>query len=239
MMRPIPALAALIALVCLQARTVQAAALEISPVMVTFASGQTATTIELKNGGEAPVAIQGRSYRWTQSGDEDTLTPTQEIILSPPIFTVPAGASQTMRLLLRGGSVGGGERSYRLLLDEVPPADIQNKQIAMALRVSLPVMVALASSAPAALQWRAGRGPGGETQLSVINSGSSYDRVSMIEVTLADGSHPKVIPRGGNPYILPGATRDWIVQGHSGPPGPLQLKVLTQAGKSEQLLNAP
>jgi fimbrial chaperone protein len=234
-----PTMAVLFALGWLQAEKVQAASLEISPVMVAFAPGQTATTIELENRGEAPVAIQARPYRWTQAGDEDTLTSTQELIVSPPIFTVAAGASQTMRLLLRGGPVGGDERSYRLLLDEVPTANTQNKQVDMALRVSLPVMVAPASSAPAALQWRAGRGPSGETQLSVINSGTAYDRVRMIEVTLADGSHPKAIPRGTNPYILPGATRDWIVQGHAGPPGPLQLKVLTQSGQSEQTLTAP
>lgn len=238
-MRPIPAMAALFALGCLQAGMVQARSLEISPIMVTFAPGQTATTIELKNRDEAPVAIQARPYRWTQAGDEDTLTPTQELILSPPIFTVPAGASQTMRLLLRGGAVGGEERSYRLLLDEVPPANTRSRQIEIALRVSLPVMVASASSAPAALRWRAGRGPGGETQLSVINSGTAYAHVNMIEVTLADGSHPKAVPRGANPYILPGATRDWIVQGRAGPPGPLQLKVLTQSGQSEQTLTAP
>jgi fimbrial chaperone protein len=239
MMRPIPAIAALVALGCLHAVTVQAALLEISPVIVILAPGQTATTIELKNGGDTPVAIQARPYRWTQAGDEDTLALTQDIMLSPPIFTVPAGASQTMRLLLRGGSVGGDQRSYRLLLDEVPPANTGGRQIEMALRVSLPIMVASASSAPAALQWRAGRGPGGETQLSALNPGTAYDHVRMIEVTLADGSHPKVISRGGNPYILPGATRDWMVQGHASPSGPLQLKVLTQAGQSEQILNAP
>jgi fimbrial chaperone protein len=238
-MRSKPVLVALIALSWLHAGTALAASLEISPLIVTLAAGQTTTTIEVRNRGETLIAIQARSYRWTQTGNEDTLIPTQEIILSPPIFTVPAGASQTVRLLLRGGIGGTEERSYRLLLDEVPPANTLNKQIEMALRISLPVIVASASSAPAGLQWRAERGPSGETQLTVTNPGPTYDRVSLIEVTLADGSHPKVIPRGKNPYILPGATRDWIVQGHPGPPGPLQLKVLTQAGKSEQILSAP
>jgi fimbrial chaperone protein len=238
-MRSIPAVAALIALGCLHAGTVRAATLEIFPVIVTFAPGQTATTIEVKNRGEAPAAIQIRPYRWTQAGDEDNLSPTQEIIVSPPIFTIAESASQTVRLLLRGAAGGGEERSYRLLLDEVPPANTLNKQIEMALRVSLPVIASAVSSAPAALQWRAERGPGGSIQLTAFNSGHVFDRVSMFEVTLADGSHPKVTPRGENSYILPSGIRHWVVQGHAGAPGPLQLKVLSQAGKSEQALTAP
>jgi fimbrial chaperone protein len=240
MIRPTPALAALIFLACLLSGKIQAASLEISPVMVNLAAGQTATTIEVTNRGGVSTAIQARLYLWTQAGDEDSLAPTQDIILSPPIFTVPAGASQTVRLLLRGSVVAAADRSYRLLIDEVPPANIENRQIDIALRVSLPVIVASASSGPRALQWRAERGPGGETQLTAVNSGQAYDKVSAIDVTLSDGSHPKVICPSNNPYILPGAIRHWIVQGSGGGPGgPLHLSVVTQAGKSEQRLAAP
>jgi fimbrial chaperone protein len=240
MTRPTPVLAAVISLGCLLSGKIQAASLEISPVIVNLAPGQTATTIEVTNRGGAPAAIQARFYAWTQAGDEDTLTPTQDIILSPPIFTVPAGASQTMRLLLRVGIVAGAERSYRLLLDEVPPANTENRQIEIALRISLPVIVASASSGASVLQWRAERGPGGEIQLTAINAGRAYAKVSAIDVTLSDGSHPKVISRGKNPYILVDANRHWTVQGSGGAAGgPLRLSVVTQAGKSEQSLVAP
>src|SRR5579859_5756728 len=107
MMRPKPVLASLISLGCLLAPKVEAASLEISPVMVTLAPGQTAATIEVQNRGDSPAAVQARAYSWTQAGDEDALTPTHDIILSPPIFTVAEGTSQTVRLLLRGGSKAG------------------------------------------------------------------------------------------------------------------------------------
>jgi fimbrial chaperone protein len=240
-MRPILVLAALISFGWLLADKVSAASLEISPVLVNLAPGQTAATIEVQNRGGAPAAVQARAYRWTQAGDEDALTPTQDIILSPPIFTVPEGASQTVRLLLRGGSGAGGDRSYRLLLDEVPPANTRNKQIIIALRMSLPVIATSASSEPATLQWRAERGPGGQIMLTAINTGHAHARVSAIDLMLPDGSHPKVVSRGKNAYVLPGAQRHWVVQGRGGvlPGGPLQLSVTTQAGKSEQTLAAP
>ncbi|MEI9986342.1 MAG: fimbria/pilus periplasmic chaperone [Aliidongia sp.] len=114
-------LAALIALCSLPAGTVEAASLEISPVIVDFAPGQTAATIVVQNHGETPVAVQARAYSWRRPMTTNLSPQPHDVILSPPIFTVPAGASQTVRLLLRGGSGSGAERSYRLLLDEVPP----------------------------------------------------------------------------------------------------------------------
>jgi fimbrial chaperone protein len=237
MMRSTPVLAALIALGCLLSGKAQAASLEILPVTVTLAPGQTATTIEVMNRGGGTAAIQARAYSWTQAGDEDPLAPTQDIILSPPIFTIPEGASQTMRVLLRGGIGAGAERSYRLLLDEVPAANTGKKGIVIALRMSLPVIAASASSAAQTLQWRAERGPDGQTVLTAINAGQAYDRVGAIGVTLSDGSHPKVVSRATNSYVLPGAQRHWVVQGRGGVPGgQLRLSVTTQAGKTEQTL---
>jgi fimbrial chaperone protein len=220
----------------LAAADVKAASLEISPVIVTFAPGQTAATIVVQNHGDEPASVQARAFSWVQTGDDDTLNPTHDLVLSPPIFTIAADASQTMRLLLRGAG-GSADRSYRLLLDEVPPADSRNKQIVIALRMSLPVIVTTASSAPATLQWRLERGPMGETELTAVNHGQAYDRVAAIDVTLSNGSHPKLIPLGKNTYVLPGAQRHWIVQASGGAPsGPLRLNVTTQAGKSEQTL---
>jgi len=234
-MRLEPVLAALTAAGCLFFGTAQAAVLEISPVTIGLAAGQGATTIEVRNRGDAPVAVQVRAYAWAQSGDEDVLTPTRDLILSPPIFTVPAGGSQTLRLLARGGAAVAGERSYRLLLDEVP-AISQGQQIVIALRVSLPVIIAAASPAPKGLRWRVGRAPGGETVLSATNAGLGYDAVQAIVVTLADGSRRSAVARGKNPYILAGAERHWVVDGHRLPAGGLRLNVTSRNGKSEQTL---
>ncbi len=236
-MRPTLALAALMLLAYPFAREVRAASLEITPVLITLAAGQTATAIAVTNHGGAPTAIQARAYRWTQAGDDDALTPTQDIIVSPPIFTVPGGGSQTMRLLLRGGTAAGGERSYRLLLDEVPQANTPNRQVALTLRLSLPVIVGATSSGRPMLQWQVGRDAGGQTVLTASNTGSAYDKMRAIDVTLSDGSHPKVVSRSRNAYILAGAERHWVVQDHgSGPGGPLHLSVTSLTGKSELTL---
>jgi fimbrial chaperone protein len=236
-MRRIGVVAALIAFTSFAADRAAAAALEISPVVVGFAPGQTAATIVVANHGDSPAAVQARAYSWSQDGDEDPLTATHDIIVSPPIFTIPAGASQTMRLLVRGGIGGGDERNYRLLLDEVPPADAKNKEIVIALRVSLPVIIAPTVPALPALQWRVERTPAGATELTAVNVGKAYDKVAAIDVMLADGTHPNAVAQAANTYILPGAQRHWIVAGGGVSPGPLHLSLTTLAGKSEQTLS--
>jgi len=52
-----------------------------------------------------------------------------------------------VRLLFRRGAGTGGERSYRLLLDEVPPASRGTKELVIALRISLPMIAASAVAA--------------------------------------------------------------------------------------------
>jgi fimbrial chaperone protein len=236
-MRPTLALAVLMLLGYPFGGTGQAASLEVSPVLVTLAAGQSAITITVSNRGDSPTAIQARIYRWTQAGDEDVLAPTQDIIVSPPIFTVPDGGAQTLRLLLRGERAAASERSYRLVLDEVPPADTLNHQVTFALRQSLPVFVSAATSVRPTLQWQAQRGAAGDTTLIARNAGPVYDKVSALDVTLADGSHPKLIAHGSSLYVLSGDERRWTVQGRDGgAAGPLHLSVTTLSGRSELTL---
>ncbi|MEI9986343.1 MAG: hypothetical protein WDN69_26135 [Aliidongia sp.] len=52
--------------------------------------------------------------------------------------------------------------------------------------------------------------------MTAVNAGQSYDRVMEIDVTLPDGSHPKLVSRGKNTYVLPGAHRRWTVQATGG-----------------------
>jgi fimbrial chaperone protein len=229
-----PVLAALIAWCCLSSGAATASSLEISPVSVNLVAGQNTKVIEITNRGGSSVAIQIRAYAWSQSGDTDTLAPTKDIILSPPIFTVPAGASQTIRLLLRAKGATG-ERSYRLLLDEVPPPGTQRNQVGIAMRVSLPVIAAAALPPSRNLAWRAKRGPGNQILLSAANMGNVYDKVHAIAVTLPDGSHPTIVASGDNSYLLSNAKRQWVVQDTT-PQATVRLSVTTQAGKSEHVL---
>ena len=97
-----------------------AGSFEVTPIRVEIVPGQTTTTITLRNLSDDVSSEQVRAFSWTQTGDEDNLTPTQDIVMSPPIFTIPPGQVQTVRVLVRNRDAQPG-RPWRLLFDEVPP----------------------------------------------------------------------------------------------------------------------
>lgn len=237
-MRAILALAVLATASCLWAESSWAASLETSPVFIGLSPGQTSAAIEIQNRDQAPVAIQVRAFSWQQTGDKDVLTPTLDVILSPPIFTIPADSSQTLRLLMRNpGADSAHEHSYRLWLDEVPSASTVSRRIQTALRISLPIIADPPSSRPGTVQWRLEHTADGQVQLTAINGGPVYAKVDTVEVTLPDGSHPKAIRQAENPYVLPGAQRHWLLQGHViVADAPIHLTTTTQAGKSDWTL---
>ncbi len=120
---PFIALAALVGSVL--ALDAQAASLQISPVSINLRANQAASGINLQNLGERPVYGQVRVFAWDQRNGEDVLTPTDELVASPPIIEVGAKGSQTIRLVRKGGAAGNAERTYRLLIDEIPREDEQ------------------------------------------------------------------------------------------------------------------
>lgn len=125
--------------ISIAARPAAAGSFEVTPIRVELAPGQSTTTINLRNLASEPAAVQVRAFNWTQTSDKDDLAPTQDIVLSPPIFTIPAGQVQTVRLLMRARDVRP-DHPWRLLFDEVPQPG-KPGEIAMAMRLSVPVLV--------------------------------------------------------------------------------------------------
>jgi fimbrial chaperone protein len=229
------ALAGATALACLPPGEARATSLEITPVAVHLVPGAKATTIEVANRGGVPAAIQLRAYAWSQDGNKDGLTPTQDILLSPPIFTLGTDRSQTIRLMLRRGASAAGERTYRLLIDEVPATNPKAQQVQVAMRLSLPLIVGSVPPKTRALQWRAMRGANGQVTLSATNVGSAFERVQSIAVTTADGSAQTAATDAANSYILAGAERRWTIPAAANA-RQVRISVTTRTGTSEQVL---
>ncbi|MEO8454785.1 MAG: molecular chaperone [Sphingomicrobium sp.] len=215
-----------------------AATLTIAPVSVILDSGQTSAVIEVKNSEPNPVTVQARIYGWSQAGNEDVLAPTSDIVMSPPIATIAAGGSQTLRLLLRPGAQAGTdrERHYRILLDEIPDANARRGRVSFAMRSSIPVFVMRPQPPTPSLGWRATRDGDGQVVITATNSAAVYDRIFELTATLNDGSVRNGVLRGTNAYVLPHAQRQWVIPGGHGT-GPIRLNITTRNGKTEQNLS--
>ncbi|QBE66146.1 fimbrial biogenesis chaperone [Pseudoduganella lutea] len=202
---PRPAfVACLLALGCAGAG---AANLQISPVSITFRAGQGASGITLQNQGDTPVYGQVRAYAWTQRDGEDVLGETAELVASPPIIEIAPRAAQTIRLILKAGSPTAVERSFRLLIDELPRADGTQSGVDIRLRYSVPVFVPPAGDAAPVLAWRVFR-QGGEWMLRVANTGAQHAQLG--STTLRNGAGTEIIvSKGLLGYVLPGQERSW------------------------------
>ena len=164
-------LALLLLLALVAVAGVQAASLQISPVSLVLRGEQSATAVQLRNAGEAPIFGQVRVFTWDQQGSEDLLQPASDVAASPPLVQVAPGESQVIRLI-RLGPAAQGERTYRVLIDEITrEGEPQAAGVDFRLRYSIPLfMMPQREPEPPRLAWRLYRAEAG-WMLAIANSG--------------------------------------------------------------------
>ncbi|MFL9880275.1 fimbria/pilus periplasmic chaperone [Herbaspirillum rhizosphaerae] len=176
-----------------------------SPVVLELSSARTAGVVKIVNNDTHDVSLQIRAYDWTQKDSQDSLEPTQSLIISPPVFTVAPGASQTIRIVSRRPAEIN-EIAYRLLVDEIPTA-AAGPAINFKFRISMPIFIAPNAAANLKMGWSisAGKTP----KLIVTNTGNRRGRLLNLALTLPNGK--KITPpAGANPYTLAGMTRQYV-----------------------------
>jgi fimbrial chaperone protein len=173
--------------------------LVISPTTVTIPPGRHSAVIEIENPGETSVDLQFRAYDWEQANGTDRLTPTDALLVSPAIATVPPHGKQVFRILQTAGpmALGARERSYRLRLNQLPRAG--DAAVAILLEFSLPVFQSQAG-AVSRLSWRTT--PEGVT---VTNTGDRRARIG--EVALRNGDVTTGLEGAAAIYLLSGSSR--------------------------------
>jgi fimbrial chaperone protein len=204
-----------------------AATLEVAPVRHELSAARPLLAMTVTNRGQQPATLQVRGFAWSQPDGEDQLLPADDAVISPPIFTLPPGASQIVRAQLRPGA-GPREATYRLLIDELPSAEQPSNGVRIALRLSIPVFVTAAPRAPAQLHWQLA--PAG---LQVANAGLVHQRLREIALVAADGR--TITPlAAASPYLLAGAQRRWPLPAHAVAAGDaLTLRYTTDHGRVE------
>lgn len=185
-----------------------AGSLSVSPIRFEFAPAQRSVTLTVRNDGDQPTLVHTSLLSWSQADDDDRLEATTDLLASPPIFSIAPGASQLVRIALRRAPDNDLERSYRIILSEVPGQPQANFNGArFALKISLPVFVeAAAGKASPQIQWTAVRSGKGDLALTAFNSGAKHLQVRSIEVASA-GAAAADARFAGLWYILPGQRR--------------------------------
>lgn len=160
------------------------------------------TTLDLKSGvpglffvtnhGSRPVTVQIEAMDWRQQEGRDRLTPSNDLLVSPPMARIAPGARQSVRVMARGAR--RGERDFRLLVGQLPDAAAPDDGVRVLLQFSVPVFVDHDPRASAHLEWSSRNG-----MLMLANAGAEAAKLEGLTV---DG-----VPRGGLFYLLPGSAR--------------------------------
>jgi fimbrial chaperone protein len=207
-------------------------ALQVMPVTLTVPYGAMTTTLMVTNEGDEPATIQLRTFAWSQTRQDDALTPSDVLMVSPPIVEVPAGQTQIVRLVLRKPA-SAEEASYRVLVDEIPMA-ATGTGVRIALRFSIPLFAESKADDEPHLTMRIAN-KNGASWLVVTNDGRAHQRLVNLKLALPGGDRVS-IEHPGNPYILPGVTRWWRLTSALRPGGTAELTAASSNGPIDRTL---
>jgi fimbrial chaperone protein len=211
------------------AGTAWSGSFQVSPLRATLSGSQPVSALTVRNAGTQPAVIQLEAMAWSQPAGEDKYVPAPDILATPPIFTIPAGGSQVIRVGSRRPADASSERAYRLFLREVPPPPKPGfKGLQMALQISLPVFVVPATKIAPDLHWQAVSATNGQIRVGVTNRGTAHVRLAGF--TLSPTGSLRKLPVSTQPvYVLPGATHDWLVDARGAVAAGSTLHVSAQA----------
>jgi len=202
-------------------------ALNISPVGITLGGAGDTEICTVNNFGNEAAGAQVRIKSWTQSGGQDVLQDTSDVVASPPFMSIDPGQKQIVRVVNLSAASGASERAFRLLLNELPaPGTASAKGISFMLEFSVPMFMAGANSTPPQLQ-AAFVAAGGRVVLRLTNQGDIHARLS--NLTYQDPAGKKLIQLPGLAgYVLSHATRDLPIAMREMPPPGGTLKAQSQ-----------
>jgi fimbrial chaperone protein len=217
-----------LALLCAYSAPAFAGSFVVNPVRLTLSASQTVGSLTVKNVGDEATVVQLETQSWTQHDGKDELTPSTEILATPPIITVPPGGSRIVRVGLRRPADPQRELTYRLFLREVPPPQPLAQGLRVALLISMPVFVVPPKVPGPQVKWHAVRLHDGNIELQATNNGQSHIQLGQLHICAADNGST-VATRDMADYLLPDNSRKWTVTAQSAPPVGTQLNIISQA----------
>lgn len=212
----------------LAASDVMAGSFSVAPVRLEVKMPRRAVSVEVQNTGDLPAQIQVERYRWVaDKGGDDQLEATEDVIATPPIFTLSPGQKQIVRVLVAGVQDPTREGTYRVILQETALNDPPPNAVQALLRISMPLFIT-PPGAKANVIWSAERA-NDRWWLVMENTGNAHAQIT--EARLESG--PKVKATG---YLLPGEKRRIAVDTR---PSTIVIKLYDQQEKTVQVHGTP
>lgn len=198
-----------------------AGSIELSPVSLQMVGRERTTTLRVRNTEAQPITLQLRTVDWTQQNGQDTYAPSKTLAVSPPVFTLQPGETQTVRVVIEHVDKVKVEKAYRLILDQIPASSLQGQAgVVVPIRVLLPVFLTPTSDARPRLTWALKTSPSGGV-LTAANTGAARERLVGLKIT--SGPTQVYADEGLSGYVLAGSTRTFALRGPTDPSGKVSV----------------
>ena len=218
--------------------SVHAGSFMVDPVRIDLDASQKSSSLVLRNNDQEPTVIQVSLMAWSQVDGEDVYTPTQDMLVTPPIVTIQPGAEQLLRLALRRPFDPQRELTYRVFLQEVPPPPRPGfRGLQVALRMSVPIFANANQALLPKMQWKSSYiAKEHALRVELINSGAAH--LHLYEFSLRKpNSNTDLIIQQTAVYLLPGQRHEWTLKIDSATPidaVKLRLKAITETREAVQ-----
>jgi len=189
-------------------RLARGAEFSVSPIRLEFEPGARSGTVTVTNDDARPLRMQLRLVEWTQDGQgADVYRDSDELVYFPRLMSVPPGEKRLVRVGLKTPAAAT-ERTYRLLLDELPDSDKPaTSGLNFTIRFALPVFLPAAAAMKPAGAIESIKLDAGRLRVAVRNTGTQHFRITSVVARVAG------MPGSGFPdtapgwYLLAGASR--------------------------------
>lgn len=187
-----------------------AASFNVKPTRI-FVQTLPQSSLSVKNQGDTEVIIQAELIKWTQARGVDVYAPARDVIISPPFFKIPPGETQIVRVHSLLTDAVNQERTYRVILQELPnPNPLPGKHaIATILRMSVPIFILPETVNEPQLAWKVSRT---EKGLLIRAKNTSNSHIQLTSLKLVDDDGRALFNQKIFVYILAGQSYTWSLR---------------------------
>ena len=174
-------------------------ALDLMPTTLRLPAAQGRSELWLHNPGPAHWRGQVQVWAWDQQPGAEQLQRSAQVLASPTLLDLPAGARQRVWLLPASSAPVAVEQAFRIIL---APAEPAMPRYSLPLFRGEPVPTAAPSLQAEVVV------NGSQFMLRLLNSGNGHARLSDLAYEAADGHRSLLLP-GLAGYVLAARQRQW------------------------------
>jgi fimbrial chaperone protein len=191
----------------------QGGTFQVNPIRITLSPQSTSALLSIQNDGAETARFQIGVFEWDQAVDgEMVLNPTEDLIFYPKLIAIDPGDQRNIRVGTKQAAVVT-EKSYRIFVEELPPADnVQQKGIRLLTKMGIPVFIQPTKQLVQAQLGQMKMGADGFS-FEIKNTGNVHFFPGKIRVLGKDTPGEILLDRQLQPwYVLSGGVRKYSVE---------------------------